>query len=104
MRGHWTASERPRARVSEARVFIADWDVHHGNGTQWILYDDPSVFYFSTHQWPHYPGTGMASDVGVGHVRTLASAPEEETPFRFVKISTNEVEPLRRVSYRADSV
>ncbi len=48
------------------RVLIADWDVHHGNGTQWIFYDDPSVFYFSTHQWPHYPGTGMADDVGAG--------------------------------------
>jgi len=48
------------------RVLIADWDVHHGNGTQWIFYDDPSVFYFSTHQWPLYPGTGMASDVGTG--------------------------------------
>jgi acetoin utilization deacetylase AcuC-like enzyme len=46
------------------RVLIADWDVHHGNGTQWIFYDDPAVFYFSTHQWPHYPGTGMRDDVG----------------------------------------
>jgi acetoin utilization deacetylase AcuC-like enzyme len=48
------------------RVLIVDWDVHHGNGTQWIFYDDPSVFYFSTHQWPHYPGTGMRDDVGAG--------------------------------------
>lgn len=48
------------------RVLIVDWDVHHGNGTQWIFYDDPSVFYFSTHQWPYYPGTGMAGDIGAG--------------------------------------
>ena len=48
------------------RVLIADWDVHHGNGTQFCFFDDPSVFYFSTHQWPHYPGTGMADDVGSG--------------------------------------
>ncbi len=39
-------------------VLIADWDVHHGNGTQDIFYDDPSVFFFSTHQSPWYPGTG----------------------------------------------
>jgi acetoin utilization deacetylase AcuC-like enzyme len=46
------------------RVLIADWDVHHGNGTQEIFYEDPSVFYFSTHQWPWYPGTGEASETG----------------------------------------
>ena len=40
------------------RVLIVDWDVHHGNGTQAIFEDDPSVLYFSTHQFPFYPGTG----------------------------------------------
>jgi acetoin utilization deacetylase AcuC-like enzyme len=40
------------------RILIADWDVHHGNGTQDIFYRDPSVFFFSTHQSPWYPGTG----------------------------------------------
>ncbi len=48
------------------RVLIVDWDVHHGNGTQAIFYDDPSVFYFSTHQYPFYPGTGAASETGDG--------------------------------------
>lgn len=48
------------------RVLIADWDVHHGNGTQDVFYADPSVFYFSTHQWPHYPGTGAVSENGAG--------------------------------------
>jgi acetoin utilization deacetylase AcuC-like enzyme len=48
------------------RVLIVDWDVHHGNGTQEIFHQDPSVFYFSTHQYPLYPGTGAAEDVGVG--------------------------------------
>ena len=48
------------------RVLIADWDVHHGNGTQDVFYEDPSVFYFSTHQWPLYPGTGRAHEVGAG--------------------------------------
>jgi acetoin utilization deacetylase AcuC-like enzyme len=47
-------------------VLIVDWDVHHGNGTQDIFYDDPTVFYFSIHQWPYYPGTGNAAETGAG--------------------------------------
>jgi acetoin utilization deacetylase AcuC-like enzyme len=58
------------------RVAIVDWDVHHGNGTQDIFYDDPSVFFFSIHQGPLYPGTGMANEVGVGEaVGTTLNAP-----------------------------
>lgn len=49
-----------------AKVLIADWDVHHGNGTQDTFYEDGSVFFFSTHQWPWYPGTGPASETGDG--------------------------------------
>jgi len=52
-----------------SRVLIVDWDVHHGNGTQDALYSDPSVLYFSTHQYPHYPGTGQVSEVGSGDGR-----------------------------------
>jgi len=48
------------------RVLIVDWDVHHGNGTQEAFYDDPSVLYFSTHQYPHFPGTGWMDEVGKG--------------------------------------
>lgn len=48
------------------KVFIVDWDVHHGNGTQNIFWTDPSVFYFSIHQFPHYPGTGSENEVGEG--------------------------------------
>lgn len=48
------------------RIAIVDWDVHHGNGTQHLFEDDPSVFYFSLHQWPLYPGTGAASERGIG--------------------------------------
>jgi acetoin utilization deacetylase AcuC-like enzyme len=48
------------------RVLIVDWDVHHGNGTQDIFYSDGSVFFFSTHQWPLYPGTGRADETGAG--------------------------------------
>lgn len=46
------------------RVLIADFDVHHGNGTEEIFYKDPRVLYFSTHQYPHYPGTGDMGDDG----------------------------------------
>ena len=48
------------------RVLIVDWDVHHGNGTQDIFYADPSVFFYSSHQWPLYPGTGRADETGEG--------------------------------------
>jgi len=48
------------------RVFIIDFDVHHGNGTQHIFEEDNAVFYFSTHQYPHYPGSGRDSERGKG--------------------------------------
>jgi acetoin utilization deacetylase AcuC-like enzyme len=48
------------------RVAIVDYDVHHGNGTQWTFYDDPSVLFVSSHQYPFYPGTGAASETGRG--------------------------------------
>jgi acetoin utilization deacetylase AcuC-like enzyme len=51
------------------RVAIIDWDVHHGNGTQGIFYDDPTVFYFSMHQYPWYPGTGTREETGHGRGR-----------------------------------
>src|SRR5262245_47848030 len=47
-----------------ARVAIIDWDVHHGNGTQDIFWNDPSVLYMSVHQYPFYPGTGAATEIG----------------------------------------
>ncbi len=54
--------------ASGQRVAIIDWDVHHGNGTEAIFWDNPDVLYVSTHQWPCYPGTGQAGDVGgTGH-------------------------------------
>src|SRR5436189_3065954 len=48
------------------RIVIMDYDVHHGNGTQWMFYEDPRVLYISTHQYPFYPGTGAAEDIGRG--------------------------------------
>jgi acetoin utilization deacetylase AcuC-like enzyme len=48
------------------RIAIVDIDVHHGNGTQWMFYDEPRVLYMSTHQYPFYPGTGAADETGNG--------------------------------------
>jgi acetoin utilization deacetylase AcuC-like enzyme len=48
------------------RVAIVDYDVHHGNGTQWTFYEDPSVLFVSSHQYPFYPGTGAAHETGRG--------------------------------------
>ncbi len=48
------------------RVLIIDWDVHHGNGTENILYEDPRIGFFSVHQYPFYPGTGALTDRGAG--------------------------------------
>lgn len=59
------AAAHARARGLE-RVAIVDIDVHHGNGTQHIFYKDPSVLYVSLHQYPYYPGTGAADEVGIG--------------------------------------
>ncbi len=56
-----------RLRDLEKRVAIFDWDVHHGNGTEAIFDADPTVLYCSTHEWPQYPGTGLADYAGSGH-------------------------------------
>jgi acetoin utilization deacetylase AcuC-like enzyme len=53
-------------KLGYKKVFIIDFDVHHGNGTQHMFYADDTVFYFSSHQYPHYPGTGGATEVGIG--------------------------------------
>lgn len=70
------------------RVAIIDWDVHHGNGTQGIFYDDPSVYFFSMHQYPWYPGTGSRGETG--HGRGLGST--MNVP---VKANTNSAEQTR---------
>ncbi|MGI8655243.1 MAG: histone deacetylase family protein [Pyrinomonadaceae bacterium] len=72
------------------RVAIVDWDVHHGNGTQGIFFDDPDVFFFSMHQYPWYPGTGSRGETGRGRglgttlnvpVRAETSAVEQRRMF-----------------------
>jgi acetoin utilization deacetylase AcuC-like enzyme len=63
------AAEYLKREHGTKRILIVDWDVHHGNGTQEVFFDDPSVLYFSTHQYPHYPGTGWIDEVGSGEGR-----------------------------------
>lgn len=60
------AARYAQKKYGVKRVLIADWDVHHGNGTQDIFYSDGSVYFFSTHQSPWYPGTGAVQETGEG--------------------------------------
>jgi acetoin utilization deacetylase AcuC-like enzyme len=60
------AARYAQSKYGVERVLIIDWDVHHGNGTQEIFWTDPTVFYFSTHQYPYYPGTGSRDERGAG--------------------------------------
>jgi acetoin utilization deacetylase AcuC-like enzyme len=58
------------------RIVIIDFDVHHGNGTQEVFYDNPQVLYASTHQYPHYPGTGSIEEIGSGEAKgTVVNIP-----------------------------
>jgi acetoin utilization deacetylase AcuC-like enzyme len=64
------AARTARAELGVARVLIVDWDLHHGQGTQYITYDDPTILYFSTHQYGNiYPGTGHWSEISAGPAR-----------------------------------
>ncbi len=63
------AARYAQQKYGVEKVAIVDWDVHHGNGTQEIFYEDPSVFYISTHQYPFYPGTGARTEIGSGRGR-----------------------------------
>jgi acetoin utilization deacetylase AcuC-like enzyme len=65
------AARHAQAESGVERVAIVDWDVHHGNGTQDIFLDDPSVFFISLHQWPFYPGSGGPDEQG----ETLLNVP-----------------------------
>ena len=65
------AARYAQKKYGAKRVLIADWDVHHGNGTQDVFYRDGSVLYFSTHLFPHYPGSGAATESGLGAAKGL---------------------------------
>ncbi len=67
------AALHARAAHGAARVAVVDFDVHHGNGTEAIFWNDENAFYASSHEWPQYPGTGRASDRGA--FDTIANAP-----------------------------
>ncbi len=69
------AAHHARARWGITRVAVADFDVHHGNGTQHIFEQDKNLFYVSSHQSPCYPGTGAARETGVGNVVNMPLAP-----------------------------
>jgi acetoin utilization deacetylase AcuC-like enzyme len=60
------AARRLQAAGLAERVLVVDWDVHHGDGTQAIVWEDPTIHYLSLHLYPHYPGTGAASERGGG--------------------------------------
>jgi acetoin utilization deacetylase AcuC-like enzyme len=60
------AARYARNTLGLSRVLIVDWDVHHGNGTQHAFENDPSVLFFSLHQHPHFPGTGLFTECGRG--------------------------------------
>ncbi|MFY9552679.1 MAG: histone deacetylase, partial [Thermoanaerobaculia bacterium] len=60
------AARALQAAGAARKVLIVDWDLHHGNGTQHSFWEDPSVLYFSTHQFPFYPGTGAVEEIGGG--------------------------------------
>ena len=70
------AARHAQKRHGAERVAIVDWDVHHGNGTQDIFWDDRSVLYCSTHQMPLYPGTGAKDETGVGNIVNAPLSPE----------------------------
>jgi acetoin utilization deacetylase AcuC-like enzyme len=60
------AAQYAKKKYGLQRILIVDWDLHHGNGTQHAFYEDPAVLYFSSHQYPHYPGSGSFGEMGIG--------------------------------------
>jgi acetoin utilization deacetylase AcuC-like enzyme len=72
---HVVIAARHAQRAGHRQVLIIDWDVHHGNGTQALVETDPSVRYVSLHQHPWYPGTGAASERGVGNIFNVPRGP-----------------------------
>lgn len=90
------AARYAQLKFRAERVAIIDWDVHHGNGTQHIFYNDKSVLYMSTHQYPFYPNTGSRGERGAGdgkgytlNIPMFAGAGEEE----FIEAFTEEIIP-----------
>ena len=70
------AARYAQRKYGAERVAIVDWDVHHGNGTQDVFWDDPSVLFCSTHQMPLYPGTGAKDETGAGNIVNAPLSPQ----------------------------
>jgi acetoin utilization deacetylase AcuC-like enzyme len=79
------------------RVLIVDWDLHHGNGTQHSFESDPSILYFSSHQFPYYPGTGRPDETGMGQAQGYTvnvPLPGGQGDEDFVRIYEDVLEPI----------
>src|SRR5205085_9573431 len=86
------AAHYVRRQHGVERVLIVDWDVHHGNGTQALVENEPDIHFVSMHQWPWYPGTGAAEDRGPhGSVWNVPMPPQLE-PARYVEALQRAVE------------
>jgi acetoin utilization deacetylase AcuC-like enzyme len=88
------------------RVMIVDWDVHHGNGLQDIFYESPAVLYLSTHQFPHYPGTGSLHEIGYGAgigFNVNAPMPAEFGDAEYLRVFDRLVMPIGR-SFKPDFI
>lgn len=93
-------------RHGMANILIIDWDVHHGNGTQHIFEEDPSVLYISTHQFPFYPGTGATRETGVGRGEGYTMnvpLPAGSDDATYIEAFEQEILP-RALAYRPDCV
>jgi acetoin utilization deacetylase AcuC-like enzyme len=86
---------REAQRHGAGRVLIVDWDVHHGNGTQALVEQDPAIRFVSLHQWPWWPGTGAASERGVGNVFNVPRPPGLP-PERYVEDLWDAIEAATR--------
>jgi acetoin utilization deacetylase AcuC-like enzyme len=86
------AARYARQRHGAGRVLIVDWDVHHGNGTQALVEQEPSIRFVSMHQWPWYPGTGAAHDRGPHRSIWNVPLPGGLPPDRYVDALTRAVD------------
>jgi acetoin utilization deacetylase AcuC-like enzyme len=88
------AARHAQAELAYQRVAILDWDVHHGNGTQAIFWDDPTVLYVSLHEWPFYPGTGAPGEGNETTVNVPMAALSGES--EYLRAFADVVEPAIR--------
>ncbi len=88
------------------RVLIVDWDLHHGNGTQHAFYDDPGVLFFSSHQYPYYPGSGNYDEVGSGNGEGFtvnAPFPDGFGDAEYVHVYSRIIKPIA-IEYRPELI